>query len=1123
MPPKRTTSSKKSAVSDHAVVPEELEGGGKNDKGKPVLPSRSKTSSSASVKSREGLPGKKMKRGDPVAAEPTNIDDEIRATVVTAFQEAQKSTSSHNGQKKKLMKLRGELAHTALLTHSIVYVALQSISVATLSMDSIHRIHNFVRDYCLECRKADKDDTETALLIQACVQKHNAQDKNVRARVLHLLEGLVSALDSKVRSVERGALLDDIAKVLVLRMHDKVPAVRDRAVRLARDLHTGLITDDITQHMLALLCTDEASVVRCAVIDTLKITDQTATHLLRCLWDKTRTVRRAAWSSFASLKWNKFTTFAGDDTVMYIMRGIQEESTAVAAAVSLTVCASWLSRDCENSIELMLSRVDVTSRPEMDVVVGFLMHHVKKVQPAKCSFPLNRARLTSYNTLLWRKALEAAESNLLEIDDFVSVFHTAMTQVVNPDSTAEGGVGFEDVDNQGPYILDQLLRSVTAYHEAGYLQSATEKSRRQLVADIGFLLRVVPQDAPNLFVEPTLAALRCLQASEDTIETVSAGLRKIYDNLGIVATHRIAFDDVEAYCRAETQRTSEAKKSRSEDMLEIIEVDKAYLRRMALIAHAYLSSERQKSLVPEVLLLTLKLGRDSSLCSTVRALAIRGTALVCLHQKDTVQTFMPVFTSGMSSPHGDVADACYESVFDLMCEYGTELYHTPHAKDAPDVAEQRRSTARAQYNTLLDDLAANVTGRTSCTVGLCKLLSCQKVDQENAHIVAAPILSAYFQAVIRAKDQAVSDLRLVALLETFFASYAHSHTRRQASVATGAIDALRKLIHGYTFSAAEARMFQRIFGAVLYFTDAANLNSVKELDPEAVALNATQLGGIGSDDEEESTILRTPKKGMQMSFGARIAKELSKTSCHEQIVQALLIDVMCVPTLARLVIPHFRGVRLYKRNQMATQQLIAICEKAKETVPATKDRDDEKVHRALNTLLDSLRRIEGDDESTFTGGNSRSVAESGHRSISTMTQGELQECVDAMLRTRRDEMLVDHAGPTQGTATGLSQGSTRTLGRRGRSVPDEILEAEHDATQSPRSDMRDAERAVKRRKQVTPDPPNGSDDGDKAPSPKPKSKGKKAAPKPKRAQTRSTSSEHSDSNDDESSDDGDKA
>ena len=397
----------------------------------------------------------------PVAVA-SSVDDQVRALAIAVFQEVQKSSGCHNAQKKKLMKGRADLAHTALLTQSLASLVLSVLSMPSISPEAVSRVAAFLKEYCIECRKVDGSDAEAVLLIKAVMPSHNAADKTVRARVLLFTQVLVETLDGKVRTPARSAFYDTVVDVAKHRMHDKHPDVVIKAVRMTHFFLKGTTQCDVTQHLLGLLCVHDTASVRASVIAALTAhppSDEIAPHLVRCISDKSPLVRKAAWEGLSKLKWNRFATYAGDTTLQCLYLGVTEMAPSVQTSVGTTLRAAWVTRDCDNCVDTMLSKLDFSLCMQTDVVVAYLLNHVKHLAPAKCAVKLNLANMTSQNTLLWRMAFEADEENRIEVELFSQVITACTAHVMGKDQVKGAPkVTIGDVDSQG-LLIDCLYSS----------------------------------------------------------------------------------------------------------------------------------------------------------------------------------------------------------------------------------------------------------------------------------------------------------------------------------------------------------------------------------------------------------------------------------------------------------------------------------------------------------------------------------------------------------------------------------------------------------------------------------------------------------------------------------------
>jgi hypothetical protein len=218
-----------------------------------------------------------------------------------------------------------------------------------------------------------------------------------------------------------------------------------------------------------------------------------------------------------------------------------------------------------------------------------------------------------------------------------------------------------------------------------------------------------------------------------------------------------------------------------------------------------------------------------------------------------------------------------------------------------------------------------------------------------------------------------------------------------------------------------------MFGRVFLYTDAYNLQCVRELDPDAAMKSVPRINdGENSDDEEMG--IRTPRRSVQHAYGNRIAKELSRYSCHEAIAMAMLVEIICAPAIGKVIVPELCQIRLYKRDKTATQQLSITAARCVEAVTAD-------LHKSLKSIIDTLARVEAEDDLGNSTG-SRSIAEGPSRTMSVMTVNEMAEGVESLVQARREhlESFEDYTQATAGNSQATNK-PTKTPRCKAAKVP----------------------------------------------------------------------------------------
>uniref|UniRef100_A0A0A9Y7N0 Condensin complex subunit 3 n=1 Tax=Lygus hesperus TaxID=30085 RepID=A0A0A9Y7N0_LYGHE len=110
------------------------------------------------------------------------------------------------------------------------------------------------------------DDRLSVAVLQTVHGFHNAHDKAVRLAVVTSIECVLKTVDPGNTSEARQVLYQTLAELLKVRVHDRCPQVREKAVAAVSAFQTGKKDCDVTQQLVALLCTDTHAEVRRSIL-----------------------------------------------------------------------------------------------------------------------------------------------------------------------------------------------------------------------------------------------------------------------------------------------------------------------------------------------------------------------------------------------------------------------------------------------------------------------------------------------------------------------------------------------------------------------------------------------------------------------------------------------------------------------------------------------------------------------------------------------------------------------------------------------------------------------------------------------------------------------------------------
>ena len=708
--------------------------------------------------------GKKASRKDAAAESVQSRADEIQTAVRAAFSKAHQSTASHSAQKSALLDLMKE---ERVLTSNAICEVVKEVLPMPITSEATARHTAFLGDLCKAALVTFKSDELANSVVKKIVGFINAADKNIRLAVVSLLNAMLRAFSTEEPSPERATLYDAIVVQLKYRVHDKWSAVREKAVSAISMFQQPSEDDDVTQHLLAVLCEDTSSAVRRAALSGLHSKDIFIPHVIRMTADVVATVRAAAWERLGNYKMHRLVPacrLKQIDLLKVIGAGLSDVSVAARIACETTVNSCWLRRDYGGSCYDMLGRIDLSSSDAMAEQLArviFLAHRkafksnaVKKEEDvdepdgaanAKSSayFPLQLDGLTPSNVLLWRISCQVAmEDNAEEegiilptLSDFTMIF-TDVVMVfcsAEPEKYVPRAARLKNVDH-AEHVLRYLLSMFEIYNEGGYLNHADDTVRDGLEKILSKLLRVVPENDPSCYVAGVILALKSITKRDPSKLTaaVNAALTKLFAGLQLPRVFHLGFDDIEMFGRRDTELRQELfrlkaiknrnpqEQERHQKLEDLYAVDTTFLLRMERIVHCYLSECQRGEPLPGFCSHMIALGRAQG-DAEVRGLATYSVGVMCLMAPETVHTFMPLLIkditdciegrNGIKSIVGEAAIGC---VIDLINEYSFKFFANGRPED--NVVQHHRPGANAPQ-TQVDEEAYGEDGRPVLTAG----------------------------------------------------------------------------------------------------------------------------------------------------------------------------------------------------------------------------------------------------------------------------------------------------------------------------------------------------------------------------------------------------------------------
>ncbi|EAN86998.1 hypothetical protein C3747_13g411 [Trypanosoma cruzi] len=627
------------------------------------------------------------------------------------FQQIHQSAAHFHKCKTSLLKYADK--DRTGITDAVSRVALLVLKESPrLAPDSLKRHYGFLTEVCKGFRERFNSDGIAIALMKTVEPFHNANDKNVRLGVVSVFDALLRTVDQTDTTEERQNFYQNVAEMLKLRAHDKFPAVRERAASAVSCFQSGKKDCDVTQQLMALLCTDSSADVRRQILRCIcarkEFLEGYFQGMIRCVRDVVSRVRVEAWDALGRFHWKYIAAYATAKNIalpQLILQGLSDTSSSVVIACRAALTNCWLHRDYRDDGEAMLELVlDGGGGLEpYEAISTEILLYCRKQKNTK-TYLVNTESVSAASLLLWKasaKLLADAEGDdetavLLPLPQFSALLQDTVYAYARPD-VGPKTVKFKNLD-EADIILRILLSVFDIYEENGYLAHADNTTRSSLLRIIGFLLKVVPDDDPALFIDVAIRSLKSLtgRTPEEATKTITSSLDSLFRSLKLPQMYALGYDDVEAFGRKSRERQRELFRLRMklrggetsqeeyDRLKEEMDRDEKFLLRMQFIILSFLSHSQRGDNIPTFCSHIIQLGRQQD-NEIVKVASTTSLGLQCLVNPDTVHTFMPLILSDANEIVGNsdrcVALAALGVAFDLVMEYGLRFFDCP-ARDA---------------------------------------------------------------------------------------------------------------------------------------------------------------------------------------------------------------------------------------------------------------------------------------------------------------------------------------------------------------------------------------------------------------------------------------------------------
>nr|CCC89772.1 conserved hypothetical protein [Trypanosoma congolense IL3000] len=577
-----------------------------------------------------------------------------------------------------------------------------------LSVESLKRHYNFLTDFCKDCLDKLSCDQVALSIIKMVSPYHNAAEKMVRLSVVSLLEALLKTVDPTNVADERQRCYESVAEILMLRLYDKYPLVRERAACGVTYFQVGNKGCDVTQHLLILLCTDTAADVRRQILQMVRGQPEFLhgyfSSVVRCTRDVVARVRAAAWDALGVFRWESVVQSArkrkGISLSELIKDGLSDSNKAVIAACRAALTNSWLHRDekgdCKAVVDALISE-DELSTPisTYDMICMELLLSCRR-RNMNTVYAISAEPVTAASVLMW-KACAKVSADIEGVDESavfipLSQFSDLLRDKLFSSSRSKKGIESTKINDNFDFTLCQcLLSALDIYQENGYLAHSDNTTRKSLLECMTFLLKATPEEDPALYVDVAVRSLKALteRTPEDATRAIDKALMLLFGGLHLPKKHSLGYEDVEAFGRKSRERQQELAKLRMmtlsgesdgirHQMLKNeIDIDEKFLLRMQYIVLAFLSHSERGDKITAYWSHIIQLGLRQDI-DAVKVVSIKSLGMQCLVNPEAVHTFLPPILNSadeiVSESEHCVPLAALGVVFDLVMEYGFRFF-----------------------------------------------------------------------------------------------------------------------------------------------------------------------------------------------------------------------------------------------------------------------------------------------------------------------------------------------------------------------------------------------------------------------------------------------------------------
>ena len=286
-------------------------------------------------------------------------------TVIEIFNDIQKSEKAHKVGLKRLQSLMK--ANKDVELTSILSSCLDKVLVFPKNHANVERTIKFLSIFI-----ASLDETSMQVVTDHICSRLSSLNKLVRQRACQLLAGALEEICSNDCEISCD-LLENLSEQIVVRLKDKIPAVRVWAIKaISRLQNPEDVEDKATSEVIRLMNSDNSTPVRLAAVEHVSICDHSLGHLLSRLKDIKPEVRVAAFARVKEIPIAQLSIEARSDV---IKTGLADREDKVRTEAKSLVM-KWLA-SLNDSVSALLRQLNpIEWEEEAQLLAAFVMEEL---------------------------------------------------------------------------------------------------------------------------------------------------------------------------------------------------------------------------------------------------------------------------------------------------------------------------------------------------------------------------------------------------------------------------------------------------------------------------------------------------------------------------------------------------------------------------------------------------------------------------------------------------------------------------------------------------------------------------------------------------------------------------